>query len=808
MKLSLNWMKEYVDLPDVSTSKLAYDLTMCTVEVEEVEDLAESMAGLVVGKIEEVKAHPNADRLRICMVDTGRGEPSEIVCGGSNLRAGQLVITALPGAFVRWHGEGEPVEIKATKLRGVMSYGMICAAGEIGLEELFPPKAENEIVDITELGAEPGTPAAEALGIDDIILEIDNKSMTNRPDLWGHYGMARELAAIYKAELKPLSVAELPGEGGLKVAIEDADRCRRYCGIVIDGVKTLPSPFALKTMLWRVGIRPINLAVDITNYVMLATGQPTHAFDKNHIHGGIVVRTAREGEKLELLDGEELELTAEDLVIADEVNPVGLAGVMGGKRDSILPETEGVIFESANFAPLSVRRTAQRFDVRTEASARFEKGLDPQRVDQAVAMAVNMFKKYFPDCTVSGRSDVTAKEFECAEVDITLPFLEKRLGKPITANEAAETLARLGFKTEADGEVLHITAPSWRSTGDISLPDDILEEIARLMGYENFDFLPPKIELTAAINQRDYDTERAIREYLAFRCGMREIFTYPWTEDEYNEAAGADFKQMLKLSTPPAPDAAHLRSTLVPGLLKAVFINQRYMDKFRLFEMTHVFFDGSYASLDWEEELLPKQRLHLGGAFVGDDARALFLDAKGVLEHMGATVQCEPLGFRHEEKPLWADGKLWLNITAGDEVIGSLGLVSRKTAQAAGIKRVASVIFELDSEKLVPLASRQNEFEHLPVYPLVDFDLSVIFDETVTWAEVESTVMKASAAVKRVAFVDEYRGEQVGEGKKSVSFRIWIGSDKGTMAHRQIEQESNRIIRKITKKLDGNVRSA
>ena len=809
MKLSLNWIKKYVDLPeDLTMEKLSYDLTMCTVEVEDAVDLAESLGGLVVGKIITVEPHPDADKLRICTVDVGDMAPSTIVCGGINLVPGQLTVVAKPGAMVRWHGVGDPVEIKPAKLRGVMSYGMICSSGEIGLEELLPVSREAEIIDITELGAEPGSSAAEALGLNDIILEIDNKSLTNRPDLWGHYGMARELAAIYNRKLMPLEKVSLPeGSGDLGIVIENPDRCPRYAAITFKNIKNVPSPFGLKSMIWRVGMRPINLPVDITNYVMLATGQPTHGFDKNHIKGNIHIRTAKEGEKLELLDGEILDLTTEDLVIADEKNPVALAGIMGGKLDSILEDTTEIILELANFTAMGVRRTAQRFDIRTEASSRFEKSVEPQRVDGAIAVAVNMFKEYFPKSEIVGFVDSYPLPLKNSEVDVPLSFLSRRLGKELTAEEVIMILDNLGFKTEAKNGMLHVTAPSWRSTGDISLPDDILEEVARLMGYENFDFIPPTVVLEKPINQRKVEMERSIREYLAFRCGMQEIFTYPWIEDEYIEASCADTDKMLCLSTPPSPDESRLRSTLIPGMMKGVFTNLRYFDSFRIFELTQVFTDQNYHSINDPAEQLPEMSRHLGGAFVGADPRFLFRQAKGTLEHMHRAVHMEPLSFAQVIKPQWADDKLWLNVMYRDEPIGCIGLISLRSARKAGMKRSMTVLFEIDVEKLVPLASRQNRYMRLPEYPCVDFDLSVVFDEKVTWAEIYETASKVEL-VKDVRFIDEYRGLQAGEGKKSVSFRTRICSDEGTLTSEKIEIITKQMMKKMSKKYGGDVRGA
>jgi len=806
MKLSLNWIKKYVDIPEnITKEKLAYDLTMCTVEVEDAVSVADSLNGLVVGRILKVEPHPDADKLRVCSVDTGEAEPGTIVCGGVNLFPGQLVAVAKPGAMVRWHGEGDPVEIKPAKLRGVMSFGMICSSGEIGLGDLFPPSRQAEIMDISEFCAAPGAPLAEALGLDDVIFEIDNKSLTNRPDLWGHYGMARELSAIYRSSLKPVEAVKLPSSGGLGVVIDNPERCSRYVGIVFGNIKNVPSPFWLRSLLWRVGVRPINLPVDITNYVMLATGQPTHGFDRKHIVGAIHVRNAVSGEKLELLDGRILNLTGDDLIIADEKSPVALAGIMGGKLDSILPDTTELILEIACFSPIGIRRTAQRFDIRTEASSRYEKGIDPQRADEAAAVAVSMFKSEFPGMEVLGCADNYPVRLRNASVDVTLSFLRKRLGREISADTVKEMLGRLGFTVFEDSGTLHVTAPSWRSTGDISLPDDILEEVARLIGYENFEFIPPSIVLEKAINQRDMETERSLREYLAFRCNMQEIFTYPWIEDEYIAASGADTTEMLVLSTPPSPDERHLRSALVPGLLKAVFTNLRYFDKFRLFEFTQVFLDKDYRSIDDPSEMLPSMPRHLGGAFVGADARTLFREARGVLEYMHRGAQIEPLSFAQVRKPSWADDKLWINVLCKGEIIGESGLVSLKASRAAGIKRGLAVLFELDAEKLVPLPSRHNVFRHLPEYPLVNFDLSILLDENVRWADIYETASKAEL-VKDVRFIDEYRGSQVGQGRKSVTFRTWIGSDEGTLTSEEIDAVKKQIMKKINKKFGGDVR--
>ena len=402
MKLSLNWIKDYVKLPDdMDLTRLAYDLTMSTVEVEGAESLAERFDKIIVGEIKEVLPHPNADKLRVCKVDIGNGEIKDIVCGGSNLEIGMKVVVACPGAMVRWHGEGEPVEIKNAKLRGVASFGMICASVEVGLADLFPAAEEHEIMDVTSFDAVAGTPIATALGLDDIILEIDNKSMTNRPDLWGHYGIARELAALYDLPLVEFEKYVPNVSETYDVRINDAERCPRYIGAKIEGLSVKPSPFEMQSRIWRVGMRPINALVDVSNYVMLATGQPTHVFDADHIVDHIEVRRAEEGEKLQLLNDKELALSTDDLVIADAEGAVALAGVMGGAKDSVLPETQRVILEVANFESRGVRRTALRYDNRTEASSRYEKAVDPERCDQALSLVMKLLAELYPEMKVT-----------------------------------------------------------------------------------------------------------------------------------------------------------------------------------------------------------------------------------------------------------------------------------------------------------------------------------------------------------------------------------------------------------------------
>ncbi|MDR1481444.1 MAG: phenylalanine--tRNA ligase subunit beta [Synergistaceae bacterium] len=822
MKLSLDWIKDYVRLPDgLEVSRLMYDLTMSTVEVEGAENLSDRFKNIVVGVIEEIVPHPNADKLRICRTDIGGGEIKEIVCGGVNLNSGMKTAVAKPGAFVRWHGEGGLVEIKNAKLRGVESYGMICASSEIGLFDLFPFKEEATIMDLSGFDARPGDDIAAVLGLEDVLLEIDNKSLTNRPDLWGHYGIARELSALYDVPLLELPEFSLPsGVGGIKVVIDDPGRCSRYLGVKIDGVSAAKmSSFVIQSRIWRVGMRPINALVDVTNYVMLAVGQPTHAFDSGNIEGGITVRKAGDGERLILLNGKEVSLSPDDLVIADDREAVALAGIMGGVKDSILDDTTSIILEIANFEPIGLRKTAQKHDLRTEASVRYEKGIDPQRADQALKLACSVFASEFPDMNISGCYDNYPRPLERIQIDVSLEWLARRMGKRLDDSEINRFLDRLGFSSEISGDTLRVSPPSWRSTGDISIPDDIMEEVARLHGYENFE--PTRITATfeRSINQRDMDTERGLREYLSYRCGMQEVFTYPWVRDEYLDAVFSDREGMLEISTPPAPDERFIRSSLLPNLLEAASGNARHLDGFAIYELSQVFFDRNFSAPYDERELLPEQRRRVTGVFVSKDAgvAGLFRRAKGTVEGIQRYVHVEPLSFIQTNRPHWADETVWLNISSlggeslGEEtVIGSLALLSKRSAMLAGIRQSAVIVFDIDVESLVPLRSRTNRYTRLPEYPQVEYDISMLFGEPVKWESVESAALGRRVApdlVRSVSFIDEYRGRQIPDGKKSITLRLVIGSDKKTLTSDEIEAAAAAVKKRLSKQLGGEIRT-
>ena len=805
MKVSLNWVKKYVKLPEnINTKEMTNDLTLRTVEVEDATNESDKFHDIIVGKILEINDHPNADKLRVCKVDIGESEPKQIVCGGTNLYVGELVVVSKPGAEVYWHGESELMKIKDSKVRGVDSYGMICGAEEVYLEGLFPPKSEAEIVDLSNIECKVGENISDVIDMNDTVLEIDNKSLTNRPDLWGHYGIARELSAIYSTELIPLEKVSIDENlPKYKVEIEDTTKCQRYVAVEIENVYEKSSPIWMQSSLIKAGMRPINAIVDITNYVMLAVGQPLHAFDRTHVDGNkIVVRNAEVNEELLLLDNNSIKLTTDDLVICDENSPMALAGIRGGKKDSILPETTGIVLEIANFTAKTIRKTGKRFDEKTDASIRYEKNIDTERVDDGLNLALKLFKEIFPESKIVAFNDVYPVKTENEKIDVSEKFLNERLGKVLPRETITNILTHLGYEVEYKDGIYHTIVPTWRSTGDVSLKDDVMGDIARLLSFESFEKQPLTIKFDKAVRQNNVILERRIKEYLSVRCGFNEIFTYPWVDIKYINAASIDTNNLVKLATPPSPEEAYLRSSLVPGMLESISKNLRYFDSFKMYEMAQVFEKGVYHESS-EDETLPVHKKFLTGCIVGRDAKEIFYELKGVLEHICEYTHMEKISFKEGTKPSWADINAHLDIILNDEVIGNIGLLSVKAMNDSKIKRTNVAMFEINVDKLIPYPSRTNEFKHIPVLPSIEKDLSLIVDENITWEELTKYIKSKVSSIK---FIEEYRGNQIPEGKKSIMLRVTFDCENTTLTSEEINSKLEAIVKTLNKMCGAELR--
>ena len=805
MKVSLNLIKKYIDLPhDITNRQICRDLTIKTVEVEDYIDLKEKYHDIVVGKILEIKKHPNADKLSICMVNIGEENPVQIVCGGNNLYVDEYVVVALPGAKVLWHGEGDAVTLEDTLVRGEKSYGMICAASEVYLEDYFPSNDGESIVDLNGLNVKVGQPISEVIDADDIILEIDNKSLSNRPDLWGHYGIARELSAIYDVPLK--NINEYKIDDNIKkydVEIQNKGKCMRYVAIEIDGVNVIESPMWLKSYLIKCGLRPINAIVDITNYVMITTGQPMHAFDSKHIDGEkIIVRDAKDGEVLTLLDENTVSLTSDDLIIADINGPLALAGIKGGIKDSVLDDTKSILVEIASFDRTTIRKNEKRFAEKTDSGIRYEKGIDTARVEQAVSLTLALIKEIYPNSNIIAYTDNYIKPTETIDIDVSREFLNAKSGYVIDDKDVKKILTRLGYKINDDGSVYHVTTPVWRSTGDVSIKNDVLGDIARIVGYDNFNPKPIPINVDHAVIQLDVLLEKRIREYLSYRCGFDEVMTYSWVADKYLDILNIDKTRLVKLATPPSPELSYLRNSHIPSMLEVISKNLRYYETFKVYELGQVYEKGEY-SPSTPDEVLPIHKKMITGAIVGRDAVDIFYELKGVIENMSRYCHMESIKLEQIEKPNWADINAYLNITINNEIIGSLGLLSVQVMNDSKIKRTNVAMFEINMNKLVPYDSRTNKYERLSELPLVEKDLSIIVDENIKWNSIEESI---KSLVKEIEFVDEYKGNQIPENKKSITLKVRMINDSVTMTHEEINEKIKNILNILHDKCGAELR--
>ncbi len=593
MYLSLNWIKNWVKLPkDITAKQIADDLTMATVEVEEVIDQASRLENIVVGKVEAITKHPQADKLQVVEVKIGQ-ENIKVVCGGTNLHQGMLVAFAKVGSYVRWHGEGDLVKLESAKIRGVKSNGMIAAASEIGLANLFPQDSEYEILDLSDFKLKVGQPLAEALELDDIIIDIDNKSINHRPDLWGQYGLAREIAAIYKTKLKDYDIEEFKtkNDAKLKVTVKNTDKCFRYLGLVLHNVKVEDSPWWLKKQLEAVGIRPINNIVDVTNYVMYELGQPLHAFDSSQITSNhIIVKEAAKAEKFVTLDGKKRRLPEGALMIADNKKYVALAGIMGGQNSEISNNSTEIILESANFKASSIRNTSQALGLRSESSARFEKSLDPKIASIAIKRATAMILSLNEDTYVASQlADVDHNPFKEISLEVEHDLINNIFGQDIPDSDIKDILERLQFEVKQKAKKFSIKVPSFRATKDISIPEDIVEEVARIYGYDNIKPSLPTVTIEEAQEDFAWQAAKDIKNWLSLSQSYDEVYTYAFTDQDWAVKLGFDLKNHIKVKKAMSPDMAFMNLSLLPNLFKKAEENLRWFEEFRIFELDRIF---------------------------------------------------------------------------------------------------------------------------------------------------------------------------------------------------------------------------
>lgn len=843
MLISKHWLEDFIKIPkDLSAEAIASKLTLSTVEVEGVKKLGADLLGIVVGKIESVEKHPNADRLNVCMVDIGTKDrslksvdrsPIQVVCGGSNVREGMLVALGTLGAKVRWHGEGELVELKKTNIRGVDSYGMICATDEIGLGEMFPKAEEKEILDLSERleirDWRLGDSLGKVLGLDDVVFDIDNKSLSNRPDLWGHYGMAREVAALVGAKLKEIVSFNIQKSKRrsaswrtnaerrtLDIHVEDQNLCPRYMAVAIDGIEVGPSPAWMQARLLAVGVNPINNIVDITNFVMLEVGQPMHAFDAERVGRvtsnegrGIVVRKAKKGEKILTLKNEECKLSPEMLVIADSEKPIAVAGVIGGLETAITETTTSIIFESANFNPASVRKTANALGVRTDSSARFEKSLDPTNAEVALRRAVELTLQLNPKARVA--SDVVdVSHFKINQGPIALPlaFLEEKLGVRIEKKKIVSILESLGFGVKEKRDVFSVTIPTWRATKDISIPEDLVEEIARVSGYDHISASLPRLDVAPPMKNSLRELERHIKEFLAYEHRMTEVYNYSFESPEWLAKLGVDMDQYLELDNPMAKDRPLLRKHLIPNMLENVEKNAHRFDSIRLFEVGRVF-RADMKTLKHENMKtlsgLPEQDTMLGLVSAGKGVDVPFYDLSDVVLGLGTRLGIDISVLAAESQAPFTHPGRHARLEVDKQEIGRIAELHPATQEQLGIPYRTAIV-QINLNELLKYASDASSYQPLSQYPSIERDIAFVVDRDMEHASIVQALESLDPLIASVELFDVYEGKGIEKGKKSMAYRIVYRSNDRTLTSEDADAVHKKVIRTIEKNCNAKMR--
>ncbi len=821
MLISFSWLKKYVHLPDsISAKEVAEKLKLSTVEVEGIETRGADLDNIVVGQIKSIEKHPQADKLQVCVVDLG-AETVRIVCGGSNLRVDMKVVVAKVGARVKWHGEGELVELKPATIRGVASEGMICGADEVGLIELFPKKEEREVVDLGAMNAVPGTLVAEALGLNDVVFEIDNKSLSHRPDLWGHYGLAREVAVLTNREVKPYSTTPIkPGkEHTLHVEVAEKNLCSRYMAVIIEGVVITESPEWLKRALVAAGHNPINVVVDITNYILSDLGQPMHAFDARFVRGAgkeeknfrLGVRAAKEDETIETLDGVTRALDQSMLVVANDEKALAIAGVMGGKESAIQPDTTAIIFESAHFNAASVRRTGAELGLRTESSMRFEKNLDPTLCAEALARAVELMLELCPGARVtSAVVDHYPVKARPHIIEMPLDFFEKKIGAAIEQKKVVKILSQLGFVVEEKRKSFKITVPSWRATKDVCLPEDVVEEVVRVYGYAeipatmpSFPLAPPDISVLRKIERIFVDL--AVREG---RCA--EVYNYSFVSGQQIEKLGDDLIRSIRLDNPLSEDKPYLRRSLLPNLLENSARNLPDRDEVFLVETGKVFkAEESGPRTEWKsDELLPRQDTYGMCVMAAKKEDHPFSLVRRLAERM-STITGYVFHYQiPKENASWQHPGRMAEIWCENVCVGSLFELHPKVGEMYGVPArvgVCELNLTLLSEAPLSLASRYQPQSN---YPDIVRDVAFVVPKNVTHEQMIGVILAADPLLVNVELFDTYEGLSIGVNKKSVAFHLTFQHRERTLTAAEVDKVEEHIKTLLRNSFAAEVRAA
>ena len=787
MLLSLKWLNDHVDLSGISPATIAAELTAKIALIEEVVEQAAALDGVVVGEVLARAAHPDADRLSVCRVRTGDAE-HEVVCGAPNVAAGQKIAYApvgitLPGGLT----------LEKRKIRGVLSHGMICSERELELGD------DHDGILVLDPSVEVGAPLAVALELDDVLLEIDNKTVTHRADLWGHYGFARELAAIFDRPLRELEIDDelVAAPDAFPIELADREGCPLYLGLLIDGVSgNAPSPAWLARRLTAVGMRPLGLLVDLSNYVMLELGQPTHPFDRDTLEGGILVRRAQEEETLTTLDGQERGLRPDDVVIADRARTVALAGIMGGGDTEVRETTERVLLESAHFDAVRLRRTSSRLGLRTDALARFEKFLDPTLAELGVRRYARLLQGLAPQARIA-RGFAVAGEAKVEAVEIALrpDRVRVKLGLDLEIDEMERALRSIAFEVrrEEGGEEMRLLVrpPSFRLGRDVQHEDDLIEEVGRLIGYDRIESRLPRVACDPPRPDRRRVVERESLLALVEECGYSETANYSFVSDRQVERYHCGDEAFLRLPHPLTQDTGRLRRSLVPGLLEQVSRNQVHRDEVRMVEVGRSYLrEHTDGALPHERRELVAVRARRDG-----DAETLVFELRADADTLFRRIHVPFVAAPAEQSPRYAHPGRCIELVCGDHPAGWCAQLHPEIAQnfdLAGAVAVMWLYLDVVAAQS-PIVPRMTP---LPQFPSVRRDLSVMVEDSVAWSSLEEAISASSAGehVDHLELFDVYRGKGVPEGCRSLAFRLEYRAPDRTLTDKEVESMQAAVI--------------
>ncbi|SBB04374.1 phenylalanine--tRNA ligase subunit beta [Staphylococcus aureus] len=767
MLISNEWLKEYVTIDD-SVSNLAERITRTGIEVDDLIDYTKDIKNLVVGFVKSKEKHPDADKLNVCQVDIGEDEPVQIVCGAPNVDAGQYVIVAKVGG--RLPGG---IKIKRAKLRGERSEGMICSLQEIGISSNYIPKSFESGIYVFSESQVPGTDALQALYLDDQVMEFD--LTPNRADALSMIGTAYEVAALYNTKMtKPETTSnelELSANDELTVTIENEYKVPYYSARVVHNVTIEPSPIWMQARLIKAGIRPINNVVDISNYVLLEYGQPLHMFDQDAIGSQqIVVRQANEGEKMTTLDDTERELLTSDIVITNGQTPIALAGVMGGDFSEVKEHTSNIVIEGAIFDSVSIRHTSRRLNLRSESSSRFEKGIATEFVDEAVDRACYLLQTYANGKVLKDRVSSGELGAFITPIDITADKINRTIGFDLSQNDIVTIFNQLGFDTEINDDVITVQVPSRRK--DITIKEDLIEEVARIYGYDDIPSTLPVFEKVTSgqLTDRQYKT-RMVKEVLE-GAGLDQAITYSLVSKEDATAFAMQQRQTIDLLMPMSEAHASLRQSLLPHLIEAASYNVARKNKdVKLFEIGNVFFANG-------EGELPDQVEYLSGILTGDyvvnqwqgkKETVDFYLAKGVVDRVAEKLNLE-FSYRRADIDGLHPGRT-AEILLENKVVGFIGELHPTLAADNDLKR--TYVFELNFDALMAVSVGYINYQPIPRFPGMSRDIALEVNQNIPAADLLSTIHAHGGNILKDTLVfDVYQGEHLEKGKKSIAIRL------------------------------------